>query len=109
MSYIDKLIQERLSGDETKVAELFYDGAVLNELASHGTDSDWYHFEPKTFDGEYFIKTGNGYACYQQDRGAKSDSVSFGNVHDAAVYFFAKAGYIKPAKVQEKRWWQFWK
>ncbi|WP_417316005.1 hypothetical protein [Cycloclasticus pugetii] len=109
MSYIDKLIQERLNGDETRVAELFYDETVINELASHGNDSDWYHFEPKTFDGEYFVRAGNGYACYQQDRGAKSNSVSFSNIHDAAVYFFTEAGYIKSVQGQQKRWWQFWK
>lgn len=109
MSYIDDLVQERLGGDESRIAELFYDDAVFPELISNGRNSDWYHFEPKTFDGEYFVRVGSGYACYQQDRGAKFNSMSFSNVHEAAVYFFTQAGYIKPAKNVKKRLWQFWK
>ena len=103
MSYVDKLIQDRLDGDEARVAELFYDAAVFDELIRHGKNSDWYHFEPKTFDGEYFVRSANGYACYRQDRGAKSNLASFGNIHDAAVHFFKEAGYIKPTQSVENK------
>ena len=109
MSYIDNLINEKLGGDENRVAELFYDNAVFNELVAQGKDSDWYHFEHKTFDGEYFVKTNNGYACYQQERGKMSQSMSFGNIHEAAIFYFTQAGYIKPQKKSINKWWQFWK
>ena len=109
MAYIDELIRERLEGDENRVAELFYDETVFRQLVEKGKNSDWYHFEPKTYDGEYFVKAGNGFACYQQDRGAKTNSMAFVNIHDAAVFFFTRAGYIKPVQNRGKTWWPFCK
>ncbi len=106
MSYVDKLVEEKLEGDESRIAELFHDDTIFSELIARGKDSDWYHFEPKTYDGEYFVKVGSGYACYEQERGSKSHSMSFGNIHEAAIHYFTRAGYIKPP--QDKKWWQFW-
>jgi hypothetical protein len=108
MSYIDELIKEKLDGDESRVAEIFIDDKIFDELIAKGKNSDWYHFEPKTYDGEYLIKTGSGYSCYQQDRGAKSNSASFSNLHQAAIHYFTQAGYIKQVKRVSKKWWQFW-
>lgn len=108
MSRIDELIKEKLGGDEKRVAELFHDDAIFDELINYGRDCDWYHFEPKTFDGEYFVKCGNRYSCYLQDRGAKSNQMSFDSIHDAAIYYFTRAGLIPPSQVQQKKWWQFW-
>lgn len=108
MSYIDKLIEEKLDGDESLVAELFVNDSIFDELIANGKNSDWYHFEPKTYDGEYFIKVGSGYACYEQDRGSKSHSMTFSDIHQAAIHFFTNAGYIKVPQPKNKKWWQFW-
>ena len=108
MSYIDRLIKEQLNGNESRVAELFVDESIFPELIANGSDGDWYHFERKTFDGQYFVKTNSGFACYQQDRGAVSDSMEFNDIHQAAIHFFTKAGYIKSTKCSHKKWWAFW-
>lgn len=109
MSYIDQLIEEKLNGDENRVVELFQDESIFDELIAKGKNSDWYHFEPKTFDGEYFVKTANSYMCYQQERGAKYGSMSFSNIQEAAIHYFTNAGYIKANPKQTKKWWQFWR
>ena len=96
MSYIDELVREKLNGDENRVAELFKSESIFDELLAHAKDSDWYHFEAKTYDGEYFVKSESLYLCYKQDRGSKSQQMSFNNINDAAVYYFTNAGYIKP-------------
>jgi len=106
MSYLDELVRVKLSGDENRVTELFQDESIFDELLVHAKDSDWYHFEAKTFDGEYFIKSGSTYLCYQQERGSKSPPMSFNNINDAAIFYFTNAGYIKPKPI--KKWWQFW-
>ena len=108
MSYIDELIKEKLEGDESRVAELFVDDAIFNELIGRGKDTDWYHFETKTYDGEYFVRTGSGYICYAQDRGVKSQAMRFSDVHQAAIYYFTQAGYIQSTQREAKKWWQFW-
>ena len=70
MSYIDRLIKEQLNGDESRVAELFVDESIFPKLIENGNNGDWYHFERKTFYGQYFVKTSSGFSCYQQDRSA---------------------------------------
>jgi hypothetical protein len=109
MSYLDELIKEKLGGNERKVDELFLDDKVFNELIAKGQDDDWYHYEAKTFDGEYFVKLNGSYSCYRQERGSKSPPSTFDNIHDAAVFHFSKIGYIKSTEKLNKQWWQFWK
>ncbi len=104
MSYIDKLIEEKLDGDKSRVAELFKIDSIFDELIANGKNSDWYHFEPKTYDGEYFIKVGSGYACYEQERGSKSHSMSFNDIHQAAIHYFTNARYIKVPQSKTKKW-----
>ena len=90
MPTIGKLIEERLAGDESRVLELFVDDEVFNLIIGDG----WHYFEPNTFDGFYFVKSTYGYACYNQDRGAKSNTQPFSSIQEAAKYYFQEAGYL---------------
>ena len=99
MNLLDQRIKEKLGGNENRIVELFHEESFFNELVAAGKDGDWLHYEPKTFDGWYFIKFGNGFACYEQERGGKYTSMYFQNLIEAATYFYTKAGYIKPPKV----------
>lgn len=86
--YIEHLIAERLGGDRRRIGELFEDEALFRELQAGAKDSDWFHFEPKTYDGQYFVQTYSGYAVYEQDRGAQSNRYVFEKLADAATHFF---------------------
>lgn len=111
MSYLFELIDKELDGDDSWILELFRDESVFDALIAQGKDSDWYHFEPKTFDGEYFVKTGSSYACYLQERGAKSQYMTFNSLQAAAEHFFKQAGFLKSPESSNgrKHWWEFWK
>lgn len=91
MKYIHKLVDEQLEGDFERVIELFESDRIFNELKGKAANSDWYRFEPASFDGAYFIKTHNGYLCYMQDRGFKFNQVNFADVEEAAHYFFKQS------------------
>ncbi|MDO6747405.1 hypothetical protein [Gilvimarinus sp. 1_MG-2023] len=90
MSYIDQLIEERLGGDRCRLAELFKNDEILEELKKNSKDTGWYRFEEQTFDGEYLIKKDNEYICYQQDRGFKFWEKSFPTLYEAALFLFKK-------------------
>ncbi|WP_417358537.1 MULTISPECIES: hypothetical protein [Gammaproteobacteria] len=90
MPTIGKLIEEKLAGDESRVLELFTTDEVFDELTGDG----WHYFEPNTFDGFYLVKATYGYACYNQDRGAKSNTKSFSTIQEASRYYFETAGYL---------------
>jgi len=81
---------DKLGGDETRVLELFASDEIFNEL----TDDGWHYFAPNTFDGFYLVKATYGYACYSQNRGAKSHTKTFSTLQEAAEYYFQEAGYI---------------
>lgn len=91
MPTISKLIQEKLNGDESRVLELFRTDRVFDELEADG----WHYFSPSTFDGVYFVKSLHGYACYNQDRGAKTNVREFESLQNAAKYYFESAAFLK--------------
>jgi len=92
--YLDNLIDKKLNGDKTQVVTLFKDDSIFLELNSNANVSDWFHFEPKTFDGDYLIKDKKGYLCYYQERGIVSCEKSFDDISDAAKHFFNSVGYM---------------
>jgi len=48
---------DRRALTETRLLELFFDREVFDALRAEGRPSDWYHFEPKTYDGQYLVET----------------------------------------------------
>jgi hypothetical protein len=92
--YLDIIIDERLGGDKSRVVELFQDEGILIELNSNSKSGDWFHFEPKTYDGIYLIKVGGGFATYYQERGRTLTDKWFKELIDAATYCFKNEGYI---------------
>ncbi len=55
MNLLDQRIKEKLGGNENRIVELFHNEVFFNELVATGRDGDWLHYEPKTFDGWYFV------------------------------------------------------
>jgi len=86
--YINNTVRDRLKGDKSRLVELFDDAEFFRELQGRTKDTDWYHFQPKSFDGVYLIESSLGYEVYQQDRGAKSSHRVFVKLLDAARHFF---------------------
>ena len=91
---IDFLIDEKLGGDKSRVVELFTCEEILDELNRRSKIEDWFHFEPKGYDGAYLVKSGKGFSCYYQERGRVLTNKRFQNLSDAANYFFHAEGYI---------------
>lgn len=89
MTAIDSFIKERLSGDWGRLAELFETREVYDVLRARATPGDWYHFEPKTFDGQYLVETAEGWQTYQQDRGTRSAVRDFKSLREAASHLFS--------------------
>jgi hypothetical protein len=85
---LDRFIVARLGGDETRLLELFATREVFDALRAEGQPSDWYHFEPKTFDGQYLVETPDGFEVYAQDRGSRTGVRRFETLLDAAQAFF---------------------
>ncbi len=85
---LKELIEQRLGGDKHRLLELFESREVFDLLRAAGEPGDWYHFEPKTFDGEYLVETPDGFQVYSQERGAKAAIQNFTSLHDAAKAFF---------------------
>ena len=92
--HLDIIIDEKLGGDKSRVLELFQDEGILTELNSNSKSGDWFHFEPKTYDGIYLIKVGGGFATYYQERGRTLTEKWFKELLDAATYCFKNEGYI---------------
>ena len=88
---LERFIVARLGGDETRLLELFADRKVFDALRAEGRPSDWYHFEPKTYDGQYLVETPNGFEVYEQDRGSRIGVRRFDTLHDAALAFFGRS------------------
>lgn len=88
MERLDTLVQERLGGDKARLLELFETREVFEILKAGSQASDWYHFEPKTFDGQYLVETQNGFQTYQQDRGLKERVRDFASLQEAARALF---------------------
>jgi hypothetical protein len=93
--YLDKIIAERLDGCKARVIELFQDESIIDELNQNARLSDWLHFDSKTYDGDYLVRHGTGFACYYQERGRAKPHKWFNNLKDAATCFFKDAGYLK--------------
>lgn len=87
--YLNKLVSEQLSGDSSRLPELFEDESVFLNLQKQALDSDWYHFEPKSYDGCYLVRSFPGFHVYQQERGAMSNLRVFGHLSEAAAHFFS--------------------
>lgn len=85
---LDLLVRERLAGDKGRLLELFESREVFDLLKASGDPADWFHFEPKTFDGQYLVATSEGFQVYQQDRGARTEVQNFRSLRDAAVAIF---------------------
>ena len=88
ISTLDRFVVARLGGDETRLLELFATREVFDALRAEGRPSDWYHFEPKTYDGQYLVETPEGFEVYEQDRGSRIGVRCFDTLRDAAQAFF---------------------
>lgn len=112
MSYIFELIDKKLDGDFTRVKELFRDESKMDELIANAEKSVWYHFEPNTYDGIYFIKNGPWYTFYFQERGKMSEYSNFDSFNEGVQHFLTKTklaeAEIKLKEKQPKKWWKFW-
>lgn len=89
-------VASRLDGDERRIAELFRDRDVFDELQAGGTDRDWYHFRKKTCDGWYLVEGAHGFEAYFQERGQISSLTSFATLDAAAAHFFMESGFVRP-------------
>ena len=86
---LDALVHERLGGDTSRLLELFEDREVFDLLKAADRSADWYHFVPRTLDGEYLVETTDGsFQIYWQERGAKTAVNNFLSLRDAAQAFF---------------------
>ena len=85
---LDRFVVARLGGDETRLLELFVTREVFDALRAEGRPSDWYHFEPKTYDGQYLVESPDGFEIYDQDRGSRTAVRRFDSLRDAAQAFF---------------------
>jgi hypothetical protein len=85
---LDRFVVAHLGGDETRLLELFATREVFDALRAEGRSSDWYHFEPKTYDGRYLVETSDGFEVYEQDRGSRTAVQRFDTLRDAAQAFF---------------------
>jgi hypothetical protein len=88
IEYLEQLVRERLEGDRSRIGELFADESVFQQLQAMARTSDWYHFEPKTYDGQYLVRSFAGYEVYEQERGTKSNSRTFSTLSEAVIEFF---------------------
>jgi hypothetical protein len=87
---LKSLIGDIRGGDPLRISKLFETNEVFLQLRAAGQDSDWYHFEPKTYDGCYLVQDGSHFLVYQQDRGSKIDLYSFSTLRAAAERFFSE-------------------
>lgn len=85
---LQALVDERLDGDPSRLLELFETPEVFRQLRAEQTDADWYHFSPKTFDGQYLIETDGSFVVYQQERGVRFDVSTFHSLAEAAAATF---------------------
>ncbi|WP_157900018.1 hypothetical protein [Rhodoferax koreensis] len=88
LARLDALVNERLGGDKSRLFELFESREVFDLLRAADQPEDWYHFEPKTFDGDYLVETPEGFQIYWQERGTKAAVRNFTLLLDAARAFF---------------------
>lgn len=88
LARLDALVEERLGGDKSRLLELFKSREVFDLLRISGLPGDWYHFEPKTFDGDYLVETSDGFHVYWQERGKKTAERHFSSLKEAANAFF---------------------
>ena len=86
---LDGFVVARLGGDEARLLELFATREVFDALRAEGQPSDWYRFEPKTYDGQYLVETPDGFEVYEQDRGSRTAVQRFDTLREAANAFFA--------------------
>lgn len=86
--YINNLVKDRLGCDRSRLPELFKDESVFMNLQKLALDSDWYHFEPKSYDGCYLVRGVPGFQVYDQERGTMSNLRVFGCLSEAATHFF---------------------
>lgn len=85
---LDALVNDRFAGDKGRLLELFDTSEVFDVLRAYGQPSDWYHFEPKTFDGEYLVATPTGFQVYRQERGSRTGMRDFKTLREAAHAVF---------------------
>ena len=88
LARLHALVDQRLGGDRSRLLELFDTREVFELLREDSSASDWFHFEPRTFDGEYLVEEAGGFVVYQQDRGARSNERRFASLRDAARAVF---------------------
>lgn len=89
LARLDALIEERLGGDSSRFLELFENREVFDLLRTSGLPGDWYHFEPKTFDGDYLVEASDGFHVYWQERGMKTAERQFDSLKEAAKALFS--------------------
>jgi hypothetical protein len=93
--YLKQQIAEKLGGDERRVVELFENESIYDVLVACARDSDWYHYQKRTFDGWYLVRGTEGFEVYYQERGAVMEHATFTNLREAATYFFGANGYLR--------------
>ena len=94
IDYLDHQIEIKLGGDSSRIEELFFNEEVLSELILRGQNSDWYHYEIKTYDGWYLVKSDGKYQAYFQERGGKYYARQFNKLNEAASYFYEQSRYF---------------
>lgn len=81
LARLDALVEKRLGGDKSRLLELFESREVFDLLRVASQRDDFYHFEPKTFDGDYLVETPDGFQVYWQERGIKAAVRNFTSLH----------------------------
>ena len=94
LEYLAQEVEIKLSGDPSRIGELFENEIVFKELISLGKNSDWYHYESKTFDGWYLVQSNGVYLSYYQERGGRYHEKRFETLKEAAEYFYAYSRYF---------------
>ena len=88
LARLHRLVDLRLGGDRTRLLELFDTREVFDLLRAASSPSDWFHFEPRTFDGQYLVEEADGFVTYLQDRGVRSNERRFASLREAASTVF---------------------
>lgn len=96
-------IATKLSGDRTRVLELFQDESFYSLLAAAPHGDDDMFFSDGNGDGFYFLATELGYNVLYKERGYVCIRYGrFADIADAATSFFSVTGYIAPRDVSER-------
>lgn len=98
---LTKKVIKELSGDNSRVLDLF-ENHDLWVVLDQEDGAGWYNFTTRDNDGEYFIKSENGYLVYFQERGVIAERQSFNDPKQAAKYFLRSIRSINGEKLNHQ-------